>query len=524
MSKVPSYTGQPPARGDVAGRQRQMAPGHQLQAPGPAGTATPGCQPQAGFSAPGRGPAAVAAAAKRQQEANAAASEEEVVFMPAAHTPRTAHGAAPRRGLGGGQQQPQMQQPQQPLQPQRQFATSLSPRIGNREMKLSIVGDIATTPRDKENCENAMIVKERRESIVKFQENSVEQAKLQECKAKVEELSARLLQKEQAFEQAALTQREAHSLHERLRADLEEARRQARRKEAVEKELHQLDEEKNAHLVEIAKFQEENEDLRAQCAHFEAQNGELQQRVRSLERQQANAERSLSLADKEKQAEMAEKEQRFHELERLLHEKDQRLHEMDCLIHDKDQTLQQLRHENQKQEMARNVQLNDLQVELGEVRRRHQQEREAERKAASRQAEEATRLALEKDTAERAEEAAKRAENKEIRNLRQKLQHQRDDIANLESQLRKITAVRGLMTPGEFGRMASSTEAKNHFSVENANLFARNSELETECALVRKENALLRRRLPTEVSETLRREAAEWAHQADSQPCAEPSP
>merc|ERR1719424_2435470 len=104
-------------------------------------------------------------------------------------------------------------------------------------------------------------------------------------------------------------------------------------------------------------------------------------------------------------------------------------------------------------------------------------------------------------------EAYKEKDEKETRLLRQKLQEARVHVENLASQLRRTSGAASIIAPGEFMRSIKSSEAKNGFSQANACLVSRNAELESEALLIRKENALLRVRLPSEVADALWAEA-----------------
>lgn len=390
------------------------------------------------------------------------------------------------------------------MQPPRQFATNLSPRIGHRESKLSIVSDavMAVNLGDKENHENIIMeCKDGRESLVanfKLREEMAEQT------AKLEEQSAKLAQNQQAFEANSIQLREAQALHERLRMDMDEAKQREKQKEASEfqlqKENLRLQEENRLHRDELGKLpreREEHKQMQERCISLEAQNTELCQRLRSFEVLHANVERSNSVAEKEKRAELSDKDQRLRELqglvddkdaqfqqverlllakesklqeiqhlhERQMREKDHHLHEMECCMSDKDQTLKQLKHEHQKRDAAMQAQLHDVQAELS---------------LAERQA------------------TAKRADDKDIRNLKQKMQDQKMLIDQLDSESRKYGSATNIVnTPGEFSRMAKSAEARGF--AEDAHLAARNTQLETDVVLLRKEICFLQRRLSADI-------------------------
>lgn len=72
---------------------------------------------------------------------------------------------------------------------------------------------------------------------------------------------------------------------------------------------------------------------------------------------------------------------------------------------------------------------------------------------------------------------------KENKHIRQKLINFSKESQVADAEHRRIASVGRLMTPGEFSRMMKSTEARNGFSQENARLFHRSAELETETQL-----------------------------------------
>jgi hypothetical protein len=311
----------------------------------------------------------------------------------------------------------------------------------------------------------------------------------------------------------------------------------------------------------VQRGREGSKESQERYAGLEMQNNQLSERVRDLERQQSNADRLLCLAETQKRDELYEKDQHLHEMqchmknkdvqlqemERLSREKDLQLQEMERLshekdvqlrdleryscekdqqmvglqehhrqsgleIHDKDQTLQQIKHEHQKLDDARTSQLQDLNKENSELRQKlrfRDEAFEAEQDAMSRRME------------EKAEGARIEA------HLKKKLQEAKIHIESLETQLRRCSSAASLVSPGEFMRMMKNSEAKNSFSVDNARLFSRNSELESEAMLIKKEISLLRRHVPTEVVGAIWREAAIGAKEEEddvSQPVHEPEP
>lgn len=531
-NKTPSYPGPPAARAN-SGVQMQEPRAHSPRMTPQQMLRQPMSAQSLQAPVPTRDATSVKASA-RYSVANGApppqANEEVLVFSPhTSFTPRLDPRLAQPPPIVGG---PRRNGGSQSVNAPRQFATNLSPRMGNRESKRSIAGGDASSPHflsashgDKENRDNIIrdnmvdICKDGREQLVaKLQEDNAEQF------AKLAEQNAKLAQKEQACEIAAVQLREAQvssvqlreaqALHERLRMDLDEA---AKRKEATDKQLQGFQE-----------LREEHRALQLRCSSFEQENMEIQQKLASFEQQHAKAERSHSLSYQETQAELSDKEIRLHamqcemndkdtqfqEVERLLLAKEERvqemdcrqrekdaelqemmramrekemeqehnLHELQCLIHDKDQTVQQMKHEHhkteedyQKRDTTMQSQLHDFQNEL--------------RSLADRQS------------------TAKRQDEKEIKVLKQKLQDQKTLTDNLESQLRRTAAAANLISPGEFQRMFTSMEAKNGFSVENAQLASRSTELETVVMLMHKEIALLRRRLPPDVCEAISCEA-----------------
>lgn len=434
-------------------------------------------------------------------------SEEVLVFAPS-YTPRV-QGSTPRRTTGGSQSA---------RHSQRQFATNLSPRLGQREYKLSMADDPSMVVHrgDKENreniVENMMDSKDDREhSVMKIREENAEQI------AKHAAQTAKLVASQQALE---LQLREAEVIHERLRMDLEESSRKAKHKDANEQklrqEIHQLEEENRLHiaafdkresraqmereenrqhLIELGKRdnrsqqeREERKEMQERCVSLETQNAELSQQLRILERQEADAKRSRSLSEKERRAELSDKDAKFKtldqqlrdkdarilELERLMRDKDHHLHEKDCLIHDKDQSMKELDHEQQQRDAAWCVQVRDLQTEVALV----------EKQASS-----------------------KRADEKAFQKLKQRVEDQKALIESLQMQLRRTASAASLVAPGEFCRMARSDEAKNGFSMQNDVLLNRNCELESESKLIRKEISLFRRNLPSDVCDGIAREA-----------------
>jgi len=72
------------------------------------------------------------------------------------------------------------------------------------------------------------------------------------------------------------------------------------------------------------------------------------------------------------------------------------------------------------------------------------------------------------------------SENKKIR---QKMINFSKESQIADAEHRRIASVGRLMTPGEFSRMMKSSEARNGFSQENARLFHRSAELDTEAQL-----------------------------------------
>jgi len=83
---------------------------------------------------------------------------------------------------------------------------------------------------------------------------------------------------------------------------------------------------------------------------------------------------------------------------------------------------------------------------------------------------------------------------KENKNIRQKMINFSKDSSIADSEHRRLASAGRLMTPGEFARMMKSSEARNNFSQENARLFHRSADLETEAALQSKVLSGLRTR------------------------------
>lgn len=409
-------------------------------------------------------------------------------------------------------------------------------------MKLSVVGDQnqIITPRradvgDKENNGEFVLqadnyVKDGRDAMLA----QLSDTNAQQC--------AELARNVQVIEKTTLAQRKAEALHEQLRLDVHEAQITVKQKDC---EIIQL----NQQLQDKAGLQES-------CTMLEYQNSELSKRLRDSERQHVTSDKSLSLVEKAKQAELDEKDNQIHLLQCQIHDKDvllqemerekdtqlqstaslqqsfdelkafchnseawqekvaldlhnkekelndkdhqlnqhsDKLQQMQCLIHDKDQSLQQLKHEHQKQDESKQLQLQDLNAEITTLRQHLQDEA-----AHSEQQTMATNQAI---------EAYKEKDEKEVRLLRQKLQDSKVHIENLASQLRRTSGAASIIAPGEFMRSIKTSEARNGFSQANACLVSRNAELESETLLIKKENFLLRRRLPVDVVEALVAEA-----------------
>jgi len=175
-----------------------------------------------------------------------------------------------------------------------------------------------------------------------------------------------------------------------------------------------------------------------------------------------------------------QKDQRLNAMQDELNALKQRLREKevrerDSLFHcqEQDQQIRQLTdelNESRKQEAIYQAQAQALQNDLSQAERR------AEKMANARPPEE-----------------------KELRSLRQTVSEQMDQLQKQERELRRFSGSASLVSPGEFARMAKDVEAKNVFSVQNASLASRNNELETQASLIKKEIALLRRRLPADV-------------------------
>jgi len=249
-----------------------------------------------------------------------------------------------------------------------------------------------------------------------------------------------------------------------------------------EKRLSIIEQEKRAELSEKDQLHEK------EMREMKRQMDEKDVQLRDMER--LNHEKDVQLQ------EIREMELREIELQRLLREKDSRfndlqsrLTEMEGAAREKDRSMQQLRDERSLQkddraERAVQQQLKDeIQQRDGTIQQLSVtvQQLQAELSKAERQAERQAN--------------AKAPEEKDFRSLRTKVQEQKTLIESLESQLRRTSSAVSLISPGEFARMAKNSEARNVFSVENARLTSRNSELETVAVLIRKENSLLRRRL-----------------------------
>lgn len=84
--------------------------------------------------------------------------------------------------------------------------------------------------------------------------------------------------------------------------------------------------------------------------------------------------------------------------------------------------------------------------------------------------------------------------SKENRSIRQKMETFAKDVQVADAEHRRIAESCSLMVPGEFMRNIKSSEARNNFSQENAQLVNRNSELETECTLHEKFLSCLRQK------------------------------
>jgi len=466
--------------------------------------------------------------------------------------------SGPRRATGGSQHGA--------LQAVRQFggnlSPNLSPRLG-REMKLSI-GHLGGDPNfnvtptrpecgDKENNRDNMIQvegswKDTRDMMAKLQDANAQQ-------------SAKLASNEQALEKAVLAQRKAEALHEQLRLDLHEAQIKEKQKEATVNDLE----------LQLGRSLQDGKGIQESCKMLEFQNGQLKQQLNTSERHHMTSDRSLATVEKERQAELDDKDQQLHVLQCQIHEQDVKLQEMhrqmrekeqamaqmrekeqdmdsrsqaarqeldlqwsarfqekdkqlqdvEGLTHeqeayqtklmdamrekdsqietlqeqaadasDKDQTMQQMKFDQQKQDIAHQNQLKDLAEELSSARQRVRDQ------AVHAEEETTAKLA-----------AYKEKDDKEVRVLRQKVQDSKTIIDNLESQLRRTSGAASIIAPGEFMRSIKSSEAKNGFSLANARLASRNAELESEALLIRKENALLRVRLPSEVADALWAEA-----------------
>lgn len=422
------------------------------------------------------------------------------------------------------------------MQAQRQVAANQSPRSGYREVKLSNASDLSAAALkparmsqqlqqpdlgDKENRDNII-----RDTFLDNKDNREHELQKLQFKAKLQEVSAELTEKNEKLEkkefvigQMAATRDEAHAQIDRLRMVVEE---KEATQEELEKQLQHMKEEKmvlqeengklkQAREERIGKLQKEGEqDSRTwqeRCANAEALNIELNGRNRVLERQSANAQRAAALADEEKQAQLWEKDQHLHdlqcdiqtkavqlqEMERVMREKDQR---MSMEIHDKDQTLQQLKHENQQQDTLGQAQLNDLQAKLEAL---HYQVAEEKALLGEREAQLAER------------EAHRKSEEKELRGFRQKFIDQKIIIEKLDLQLRRTSEVASLITPGEFLRMSKSKEAQHGLADEAGRLFAEKKHLETETVCLRKELDLVKSKIPPDMWEQWRREAASSA-------------
>jgi len=386
------------------------------------------------------------------------------------------------------------------LKPTRLSAQLQQPDLGDKENRDNIIRD--TFMDNKDNREHVQL-----------------KAKLFEASVELSEQGSKLEKKELTIRQMAATSDEAHAQIERLRMHVEE---KEATQEELEKQLQHMKEEKmvlqeeNGKLMQAredrnSKLQREGEqDSRTWQERYnqeEAKNIELNGRNRVLERQHANAQRAAALADEEKQAQLWEKDQHLHdvqcdiqtkvvqlqEMDRVMREKDQR---MTMEIHDKDQTLQQLKHESQQhhqQDTLRQAQLQNLQSEL----EAHHHQR-AEEKA----------LLAEREAHLELAGHARKAEEKELRGLRQKLQDQKSTIEKLDLQLRRTSEVGSFITPGEFLRLSKSKEAQHGFAVDANRLFAEKSHLETETVCLRKELALVKSRIPPDMWEQWRCEAA----------------
>lgn len=407
--------------------------------------------------------------------------------------------------------------------------------MGYREVKLSNASDVSAAPLkpvrlsqqlqqpdlgDKENRDNII-----RDTFLDNKDNREHlqlKAKFQEASAELMEQGAKLEKKELAMRQMAASTDEAHAKIERLRMHVEE---KEATQEELEKQLQHMKEEKmvlqeeNGKLKQakeerIGKLQREGEqDSRTWQERYnqeEAKNIELNGRNRVLERQHANAQRAAEVADQEKQAQLWEKDQHLHdlqcdvqtkvvhlqELQRVMGEKDQR---MSIELHDKDQTLQQLKHENQQhqqQDTRGQAQLRDLQAEIEVL---HHQRTEEKASLAEREAH--FELCGH----------ARKAEEKELRGLRQKLQDQKSTIEKLDLQLRRTSEVGSFITPGEFLRLSKSKEAQHGSAADAGRLFAEKKHLETETVCLRKELALVKSKIPPDMWEAWRCEAASAA-------------
>merc|ERR1712118_494269 len=108
---------------------------------------------------------------------------------------------------------------------------------------------------------------------------------------------------------------------------------------------------------------------------------------------------------------------------------------------------------------------------------------------------------------EREHQNAKRFDEKDMRSFRQKINEQKNKIEELEQQLRRCSVGASVVSPGEFSKMARSAEVLNGCFNENASLVQRNRDFETEAVILRKENVLLKRQLPNNISEAIANEA-----------------
>jgi len=245
-------------------------------------------------------------------------------------------------------------------------------------------------------------------------------------------------------------------------------------------------------------------------------------------------ERRLSLAEKDKRlsmmeqekeakeqeskAKLNEKDAQLQDMHRLLRQKDIQLTElrgeMDRLVCDKDFQLQQLRGETDQLGALKDAQNRELREEMDRLmsekdRTLQQLKDEHQKRDATWQTSYRTlqQELLQKERQAERQTNAKRPEEKDFRDLRKQMQDQKLLIESLESQLRRTSSAVSLISPGEFSRMAKNAEAKNGFSAENARLLTRNSELELEVVLIRKEISLLRKRLPADVCSAITNEA-----------------